>query len=126
MYYRHDLKDKYVYPDRSDEHMITVKHLRDTNFDENYQYLPKGFWHGVKRVALWVVLNLVVFPVATIRHGVRIHGKKNYRKLGRDSKEKGLYLYRHGASALRPAFRGRLYGSKDNRVRGASHYSAHR
>ena len=32
MYYRHNLD--YKYPERSDEHMITVKHLRDTNFDE--------------------------------------------------------------------------------------------
>ena len=40
-YLRHDLP--YVYPERSDEHMITVKHLRDTHFDEHYQYLEKGF-----------------------------------------------------------------------------------
>ena len=32
MYYKEDLG--YVYPERSDEHMITVKHLRDTHFDE--------------------------------------------------------------------------------------------
>ena len=37
MYYKKDLG--YVYPERSDEHMITVKHLRDTNFDENYPFL---------------------------------------------------------------------------------------
>ena len=30
MYYRHNLDIKYL--ERSDEHMITVKHLRDTNF----------------------------------------------------------------------------------------------
>lgn len=32
MAYRKDLG--YVYPERSDEHMITVKHLRDTHFDK--------------------------------------------------------------------------------------------
>ena len=82
MYYRHTLKDKYVYPDRSDEHMINVKHLRDTHFDENFEYLPKGFWHKVKRGLLWVVLNLIVFPVVTIRHGLKIHGKRNLRPIG--------------------------------------------
>ena len=46
MYYRHNLN--YQYPERSDEHMITVKHLRDTHFDENYPYYPKGFWHKIK------------------------------------------------------------------------------
>ena len=40
MAYRKDLG--YVYPERSDEHMITVKHLRDTHFDENYEYLDKS------------------------------------------------------------------------------------
>ena len=36
MYYRHDLDIQY--PERSDEHMITVEHLRDVNCDENYPY----------------------------------------------------------------------------------------
>ena len=40
MYYRHSLP--YVYPARSDEHMITVKKKRDTNFDEHFSYLPRG------------------------------------------------------------------------------------
>ena len=47
MYYRHNMDIKY--PERSDEHMITVKHLRDTNFDEHYQYLEKGLWAKIKR-----------------------------------------------------------------------------
>mgnify|MGYP003289848611 CR=1 FL=1 len=35
MYYKEDLG--YKYPNSSDEHMITVKHIRDTHFDENYK-----------------------------------------------------------------------------------------
>ena len=45
MNYREDLG--YVYPERSDEHMITVKHLRDTNFDEKFNYLDKSFFGNV-------------------------------------------------------------------------------
>ena len=78
MYYKEDLG--YVYPERSDEHMITVKHLRDTNFDEHYQYLEKGFFHKVKRAVLWVGLNTVGFLACTIRHGLKIYGKENLRK----------------------------------------------
>ena len=33
MYYRHNLS--YQYPEKCDEHMITVKHLRDVNLDVN-------------------------------------------------------------------------------------------
>lgn len=90
MYYKEDLG--YVYPERSDQHMIEVKHLRDTNFDENYQYLEKGPWHKFKRGVLWVVLNLLAFPVCTIRHGLRIYGRKNFKK----HKE----LYKNGAITI--------------------------
>ncbi|MBQ9731390.1 MAG: 1-acyl-sn-glycerol-3-phosphate acyltransferase [Bacilli bacterium] len=78
MYYRHNLDIKY--PERSDEHMITVKHLRDTNFDEHYPYLEKGLWHKIKRTVLLVGLYLVGYHAATIRYGLKIYGRKNLRK----------------------------------------------
>lgn len=90
MYYRHNLD--YQYPERSDEHMITVKHLRDTNFDEHYEYLPKGFFHKLKRGFLWVALNLVGFPVCTIRHGLKIYGRKEFKK--------NKHLFKDGAITI--------------------------
>ena len=78
MYYRHNLDIKY--PERSDEHMITVKHLRDTNFDENFKYYKKGLWEKIKRGALVVALYILGFHAATIRYGLKIHGRKNLRK----------------------------------------------
>lgn len=45
MYYRHNLN--YQYPQRSDQHMIDVKHLRDVVLDENYPYLQKSFLSNV-------------------------------------------------------------------------------
>ena len=93
MYYRHDLD--YKYPERSDEHMITVKHLRDTRFDEKYEYLPKGFWHKIRRGILWLALNLFGFPVATIRHGLRIYGRKNLKKYKRELKGGAITVANH-------------------------------
>ena len=90
MYYRHNLD--YKYPDRSDEHMITVKHLRDTNFDEHFNYLDKSLWYKIKRVILWILLNTVVFLVVTIRHGLKIYGKKNMKKY--------KHLYKDGAITI--------------------------
>ena len=78
MNYREDLG--YVYPERSDEHMITVKHLRDTNFDEKFNYLDKSFFYKVKRVLLWIGLQIAGFPAVTIRHGLKVHGRKNLKK----------------------------------------------
>ena len=70
MYYRHNLD--YKYPERSDEHMIEVKHVRDTNFDVNYPYLDKSFLFKVKRVIYWTLVNAIVFPLMRLTHGLRI------------------------------------------------------
>ncbi len=78
MYYKENLG--YNYPDRSDEHMITVKHLRDTHFDENYPYLDKSVWYKIKRFFLRIGLYLIGFPLAWLRHGVKVHGRKQFKK----------------------------------------------
>lgn len=92
-YLRHDLDIKY--PDRSDEHMITVKHLRDTHFDENYQYLEKGFWHKFKRGVLFVVLHLLAFPVCTIRHGLKIYGRDVFKRYKKEFKDGAITIANH-------------------------------
>ena len=93
MYYRHNLD--YQYPERSDEHMITVKHLRDTHFDENYQYYNKTFLYKFKRGVLNVLLNTVVYHVVILRHGIKIHGKKNFRKHKKLYKDGAITICNH-------------------------------
>lgn len=85
----------YVYPERSDEHMIDVKKQRDTHFDENYNYYDKSKKTMFKRGLLWVLLNSVVFLVVTIRHGLRIHGKKNFRKNKKHFKNGAITICNH-------------------------------
>lgn len=87
MYYRHNLN--YEYPERSDEHMIYVKHLRDTHFDENYEYLEKGFWRAIKKGLFWICAGTLGFLICKIRHGVRVRGKRNIRK--------NKHLFKNGA-----------------------------
>ena len=78
MNYREDLG--YTYPDRSDEHMISVKHLRDTHFDVNYNYYDKSFFYRFKRFILIIALYLVGYHAAAIRYGLKIYGRKNLKK----------------------------------------------
>ena len=87
MYYRHDLD--YVYPEQSDQHMITVPHLRDVDLNEDYPYLQKGFWFQCKRVFMWICLNLFMFLVVRIRHGLKIHGRENL-KIHKDELKNGF------------------------------------
>ena len=82
MYFRHDLP--YEYPGKSDQHMITVKHVRDVHCDENYSYLQKGLWFKLQRALLHVCQYTVLPIVMWLRHGLHIHGKekmKGYRSL---------------------------------------------
>ena len=78
MYYRHNLDIKY--PERSDEHMITVKHLRDINVDENYPFVEKGFWAKTKRFLLSVGLHIFGYLLTPIRYGLKIHNRKILKK----------------------------------------------
>ena len=78
MNYREDLG--YSYPDRSDEHMISVKHLRDTHFGVNYNYYDKSFFYRFKRFILIIALYLVGYHAAAIRYGLKIYGRKNLKK----------------------------------------------
>ena len=93
MYYRHNLN--YQYPEKSDEHMITVKHIRDIAFDEIYPYYRKGIWQKIKRGALWVVLHLVGFPACTIRYGLKIHGRKKFKKYKKQFKNGAITIANH-------------------------------
>ena len=78
MYYRHDLP--YEYPDKCDEHMIEVVHKRDVVLDENYPYLPKSKGYKLLRGIYWFLINLIVFPLMRLTHGLKIYGKKNLKK----------------------------------------------
>lgn len=78
MYYKQDLG--YVYPTKSDEHMLVVKKKRDTHFDENYDYLDKTFFYKIKRIFLWIVLNIILFPFLYFKYGLKIYGRKNFKK----------------------------------------------
>ena len=93
MYYRHQLQ--YDYPEKTDQHMITVQHKRDVNVDEHYPYLDKSLWFKIKRAFLWVMLNAIVFPLMRVSHGLRIHGKKNLKKHKDVLKHGGITVSNH-------------------------------
>ncbi|MGI6315330.1 MAG: lysophospholipid acyltransferase family protein [Christensenellales bacterium] len=85
MYYRHSMQ--YDYPDRSDAHMMEVVHQVDTHFDEHFPYLDESFGYKLARAGLWLALNTFVFPVCSMRYGLKISGREHLRanrKLFRD------------------------------------------
>lgn len=78
MYYKHDLD--ITYPDRCDAHMLRVNKKRTLVFDDTYPYYPKSFWYKLRRVGYFLLVQLIVFPLMRLTHGLRIEGRKNVRK----------------------------------------------
>jgi len=87
MFYKHDLH--YDYPERTDEHMLVVKKIREVNLDESYPYLQKSAWYKFKRGIFWVLVQIIIFPLLVFTHGLRIYGRENYKK--------NKHLFKNGA-----------------------------
>ena len=77
MYYKHNLD--YKYPERCDEHMIEVKELRQTVFDEKYPYLRKDFAFKCLRSIYWLGLQTIGFLLVKVTHGLRVYGRENLK-----------------------------------------------
>ncbi len=68
----------FPYPEDTDRHYLEVHMDRGIVFDQNYPYVDQSM--RFKRSLIRVLLNVVVFPVATVRLGLRIEGRQNLRK----------------------------------------------
>ncbi|MBR5900571.1 MAG: 1-acyl-sn-glycerol-3-phosphate acyltransferase [Clostridia bacterium] len=87
MYYRHNLQ--YNYPEKPDQHMITVNPKRKVVLDQNYPYYNKSFVFKLGKGLFRVLLSLIIFPLMLVTHGLKIYGKKNLRRHKKILKEKG-------------------------------------
>ena len=93
MYYKHNLD--ITYPERSDDHMLTLKRTREIKLDPSYKYMPSGFWFRVKRFGVAFLLNTVVFPLMHLTHGLRIYGKKKLKKHKKELKGGAITISNH-------------------------------
>ncbi len=72
--------DKYPYPKETDRHYIILKKNDGAVFDANYPYVDRSPGFRFKRFWMRVGLFLLAFPVAKIRLGLRVKGRKNLKK----------------------------------------------
>ena len=93
MYYRHNLN--YTYPEKSDEHMLTLKSTRAIELDKNYDYMPHGIWFRIERAFVATLLHLIVFPLTRLTHGLKIYGRKNLKKHRKELKNGAITVSNH-------------------------------
>lgn len=70
----------YIYPKAVDDHMIKVKMKYHDVFDEHYPYIDKSFAFRFKRFWFRIVFNLIAFPIASLRFGLKVEGRKRLRQ----------------------------------------------
>ena len=70
---------KYPYPEYTDGHYLDVVEKTHYVFDENYPYIDTS--KKFRRKQFWVrfLLRTIVFPMAKIRFGLKVNGKKNLK-----------------------------------------------
>ena len=71
---------RYPYPEDTSAHYITVKKDNGIIFDRNYPYIDRTNGFLFKQKLIRLLLRTIVFPLARIRLGLKIKGKKNLKK----------------------------------------------
>ena len=72
--------DIYPYPKYTDRHYLVVKKNDGSVFDENYPFVDNSEKFRVKRFFSRILLNVIVFPLAVVRLGLKVKGKENLKK----------------------------------------------
>ena len=71
---------KYPFTEYTDQHYLVVKKDNGVVFDKNYPYVDRSRSFRFKQFLVRVLLYIIVFPVATVRLGLRIKGRKIIKK----------------------------------------------
>ena len=79
----------YPYTENTDQHYLKLRMDRGIVFDESYPYLDKSRIFRFRKVLMRIFLYVVVFPVSSIRMGLKIKGRKNLKKY-KDVLDKGV------------------------------------
>ena len=87
--------NKYPYPESTDQHYIVLKKNNGTAFDADYPYLDTSRGFRFKKFLVRVCLNVLVYPVARIRLGLKIKGRKNLKKHREELKNGALSCANH-------------------------------
>ncbi|MBQ4290782.1 MAG: 1-acyl-sn-glycerol-3-phosphate acyltransferase [Clostridia bacterium] len=71
---------KFPFPEDTASHYLVVKKNDGTVFDRDYPYVDRSFRFRARLWGFRVLLNLLAFPVATVRMGLKIQGRENLKK----------------------------------------------
>lgn len=80
--------EKFPYPMQTDKHYLEVHKDRGIVFDTEYPYIDRSRSFRFRQTMIRLLLQVIVFPLCTIRLGLKIKGRQNLKK-HRDVLKKG-------------------------------------
>ena len=72
--------NKYPYPKETDHHYLEVHKNRGIVFDAKYPYVDRSKRFVFKQNVVRFLLNVLAFPLCTVRMGLKIEGRMNLKK----------------------------------------------
>ena len=72
--------NRYPYPLATDRHDLEIHINRGFVFDTRYPYIDRSRMFRFRQNMTRLLLNVVVFPIATIRLGLKTEGRENLKK----------------------------------------------
>ncbi|MBR2821156.1 MAG: 1-acyl-sn-glycerol-3-phosphate acyltransferase [Clostridiales bacterium] len=72
--------NRYPYPLVTDRHYLEIHKNRGFVFDTRYPYIDRSRMFRFRQNITRLLLNVVVFPIATIRLGLKTEGRENLKK----------------------------------------------
>ncbi len=72
--------NRYPYPEITDRHYLEIHKDRGVVFDTSYPYIDRSKWFRFRQNLVRLVLNVIVFPLTSVRLGLKVEGRENLKK----------------------------------------------
>jgi 1-acyl-sn-glycerol-3-phosphate acyltransferase len=72
--------NRYPYPEITDRHYLVIRKDRGFVFDTSYPYIDRTKWFRFRQSLVRLVLNVIVFPLTSVRLGLKVEGRENIKK----------------------------------------------
>ena len=71
---------KYIYPEKTDEQLIEVKHKRKVKVNGKYYKRLKKFTFKFGQFIFRIVFILIAVPAVKIRYHLKVEGRKEFKR----------------------------------------------
>lgn len=87
--------NRYPYPEITNRHYLEIRKDRGFVFDTSYPYIDRTKWFRFRQNLVRLLLNVIVFPLTSIRLGLKVEGRENIKKYRSDLENGAISVCNH-------------------------------